>query len=189
MGDGGADPDPAARRGLVGYGLLGFVQVGQDAAGGAEVGLALGGERQRAIADKARGDTGPTRDFSVAEAAVKRMKGMNELNDAAIARFASGKKFEEVCAAIALLNNSAPTELVAKVLEGPRADLVLIPCKSAGLLWTTAEAVLRHRPSKRPIDDATLRVASADYSKLSLDTAQRTLRFWMLHNRIEKVSA
>lgn len=142
-----------------------------------------------AIADKARGDTGPTRDFSVAEAAVKRMKGMNELNDAAIARFASGKKFEEVCAAIALLNNSAPTELVAKVLEGPRADLVLIPCKSAGLLWTTAEAVLRHRPSKRPIDDATLRVASADYSKLSLDTAQRTLRFWMLHNRIEKVSA
>ena len=77
---------------------------------------------------------------------MRRMKGLNELNDAAIARFASAKKIEEVAASLALLNNSAPTDLVAKVLEGTRADLVLIPCKSAGLTWPTATFTDRSTP-------------------------------------------
>jgi len=141
------------------------------------------------IASAARGDASPARDFSQAEAAVKRMKGMNELNDAAIGSFAKYKKFDEVAAALALLNNSAPTELMAKVLEGPRADLVLIPCKSAGLGWPTVETILYHRPIKHRIDEVTLRVAHSDYGKLSVDTAQRTVRFWQLHNKIEKIGA
>ena len=45
------------------------------------------------IAAKARGDDGPARDFSRAEGVVRRMKGLNELNDAAIKNFA---EFEEV---------------------------------------------------------------------------------------------
>jgi uncharacterized protein (DUF2336 family) len=138
------------------------------------------------IANTVRGDA-PTRDFSRAEAAVRRMKGLNELNDAAIARFASAKKIEEVAASLALLNNSAPTDLVAKVLEGTRADLVLIPCKSAGLTWPTVEIVLKCRPVKHPIDEMTLKVARSDYGKLSVDTAERTMRFWQLHKKIEKV--
>ena len=141
------------------------------------------------IASAARGDTLPARDFSRAEAAIKRMKGMNELNDTAIGQFATYKKFDEVAAALALLNNSAPTELMAKVLEGPRADLVLIPCKSAGLSWPTVEAILYHRPVKHRLDEATLRVAHSDYGKLSVDTAQRTVRFWQVHKKIEKIGA
>jgi hypothetical protein len=128
----------------------------------------------------------PTRDFTLAEAAVKRMKGLNELNDAAIARFAETKKFDEVAAALGLLNNSAPTELMAKVLEGPRADLVLIPCKSAGLGWPTVEKILRNRPARYSIDAATLKLAGTDFVKLSVATAERTLRFWQLHDRIDK---
>lgn len=128
----------------------------------------------------------PTRDFAMAEAAVKRMKGLNELNDAAIGRFAEYKKFDEVAAALGLLNNCAPTELMARVLEGPRADLVLIPCKSASLSWTTVEKVLRNRPAKHRIDDATLKLACADFGRLSAATAERTLRFWQLHDKIEK---
>jgi Uncharacterised protein conserved in bacteria (DUF2336) len=141
------------------------------------------------IANAARGDTAPARDFSRAEAAIKRMKGMNELNDTAIGQFATYKKFDEVAAALALLNNSAPTELMAKVLEGSRADLILIPCKSAGLSWPTVEAILYHRPVKHRLDEATLRVAHSDYGKLSIDTAQRTVRFWQLHKKIEKIGA
>lgn len=141
------------------------------------------------IANTVRGDEPPTRDFSLAEAAVKRMKGLNELNDAAIASFAKYKKFDEVAASLALLNNSAPTELMAKVLEGPRADLVLIPCKSAGLSWPTVETILYHRPIKHRIDEVTLRVAHSDYGRLSVETAQRTVRFWQLHKKIEKISA
>ena len=138
-----------------------------------------------AVADTVRGEVAPSRDFGRAEAVVRRMKGMNELNSAAIANFATCKKLEEVAAALGLLNNSAQTDMMMKVLEGPRADLVLIPCKAAKLEWAAVEAILLHR-SKNRVDDGTLKLASRDYGKLSPDTAERTLRFWQLHNKIEK---
>ncbi|MDR3466236.1 MAG: DUF2336 domain-containing protein [Xanthobacteraceae bacterium] len=140
----------------------------------------------KTIAGAAQGQSPPARDFSRAEAAVKRMKGLNELTDAAIARFAEVRKSDEVAAALALLNNSAPTEMMARLLEGPRTDLVLIPCKSAGLVWATVETILRHRPVKHRIDEATLQVAARDYARLSTETAERTVRFWQLHNNLEK---
>jgi Uncharacterised protein conserved in bacteria (DUF2336) len=126
----------------------------------------------------------PIRNFSRAEAVVKRMKGMNELNDAAIIRFVEARKFAKVAASLAILNNSAPTDMMARLLVGVRADLILIPCKSAGLGWPAVEMILRHR-SRHGIDDATLELALKDYSKLSVQTAERTVRFWQLHDKVE----
>jgi hypothetical protein len=140
----------------------------------------------KAIANQARGERPPLRDFSRPEAVVKRMKGLNELNDTAITRFAGSKRFDEVAASLAILNNSAPTDMMARLLEGPRTDLILIPCKSAGLGWATVEAILRNRPVKHSVDEATLKLALKDYGKLSAETAERTVRFWQLHNRLEK---
>jgi uncharacterized protein (DUF2336 family) len=137
-----------------------------------------------AISSAAPGNP-PARDFSRAEQLVKLMKGMNELNDAAITRFAETKKFEEVAASLANLNN-VPTDMMMRLLEGPRSDLVLIPCKSAGWSWPAVESVLKMRPSRQKIDEQTLKVACKDYGKLSPETAQRTLRFWQVHNKIEK---
>jgi hypothetical protein len=139
----------------------------------------------KTFSDAARGDGLSGRDFSVAEEAVKRMKGLNELNDTSLVWFAEAKRFSEIAAALGLLNN-VPTGMIAKVLEGPRADLVLIPCKSAGLKWPTVEKILWHRPVKHGIDSGTLKLAERDYGRLSLDTAQRTLRFWLVHNKIGK---
>jgi uncharacterized protein (DUF2336 family) len=136
----------------------------------------------KTIVNSARSEQ-PMRDFSRAEAVVRRM---NELNDAAVIRFAEAKRFDEVAASLAMLNNSAPTDMMARLLEGPRTDLILIPCKSGGLGWATVEAILCHRPVKHRIDEATLKLASKDYGKLSAETAERTLRFWQLHNKIEK---
>ena len=138
------------------------------------------------IAHTAQGDSPLKRDFSRAEAVVRRMKGLNELNDGAVIRFAEAKKFDEVAASLAILNNSAPTDMMARLLEGVRADLILIPCKSAKLGWTAVETILCHRPVERRIDEATLKLASKDYGKLSAETAERTLRFWQLHNKMEK---
>jgi uncharacterized protein (DUF2336 family) len=140
----------------------------------------------RTMANMARGEAVPARDFSRAEAVIRRMKGMNELNDPAIIKFVKANKIDEVAASLAILNNSAPTELMARVVEGPRADLVLIPCKSAGLGWDAVEAILCERPAKHRIDDATLKIAFRDYEKLSVVTAERTLRFWQLHDKLEK---
>jgi hypothetical protein len=140
----------------------------------------------KTFANKAAGENPPARDFSRAEAVVRRMKGLNELNDAAITRFAEAKKFDEVAASLATLNNSAPIDMMARLLEGPRADLLLIPCKSANLSWATVEKILCHRPLKHRIAEATLQAAMKDYGRLSVQTADRTLRFWQLHNKIEK---
>jgi hypothetical protein len=140
----------------------------------------------KTIANAARGESPPPRDFSRAEAVVRRMKGLNELNDAAISRFADTRKFDEVAASLAILNNSAPIDMMARLLEGFRSDLVLIPCKSAGLGPATVELILRNRPVKYRIAEETLKIALKDYGKLSAETAERTVRFWQLHNKIEK---
>ncbi len=137
-----------------------------------------------AISSAVAGDK-PARNFSRAEELVKLMKGLNELNDGAIIRFAETGKFDEVAAALAIINN-VPTDMMARLLEGPRSDLVLIPCKSAGWEWPTVESVLQNRPCKQKIDELTLKVACKDYGKLSPETAQRTLRFWQVHNKLEK---
>ena len=50
----------------------------------------------------------------------------------------------------------------------------------------TVECILCNRRSEQTIGEATLRVAAKDYAKLSLETAQRTLRFWMVHDKLER---
>ena len=116
---------------------------------------------------------------------MKLLKQHNELDDAAVIKFAGAGKLEEVAASLAILNN-ATTDMMVRLLEGPRSDLILIPCKSAGLNWLTVETILSHRPLQPPISEETLKLAWKDYGKLSTETAQRTLRFWQVHNKIEK---
>jgi Fe2+ or Zn2+ uptake regulation protein len=53
----------------------------------------------------------------------------------------------------------------------------LVPCKAADLKWSTAEAILRNRHSNHTIADQIIEIARGDYERLSVATAQRTLRF------------
>jgi uncharacterized protein (DUF2336 family) len=139
----------------------------------------------KTIAGVAGEDRTAQRDFSRAEALAKLLKQHNELDDAAFMKFAGADKFEEVAAALAALTN-ATTDMMMRLLEGPRSDLILIPCKAAGLNWLTVETILSHRPLPAPIAEETLKLAWKDYGKLSGETAQRTLRFWQVHNKFEK---
>jgi hypothetical protein len=125
------------------------------------------------------------RSYGVAEELVKLMKGLNELDDAAVYSFAEAGKFDEVTVSLAVLNDM-PLDMMGRLMEGPRNDLILIPCRSAKLNWPTVESILRNRPIDYPIDEPTLEIAQRDFRKLSMETAQRTVRFWQLHNRIEK---
>jgi hypothetical protein len=125
------------------------------------------------------------RSYGVAEELVKLMKGLNELDDAAVYGFAEAGKFDEVTVSLAVLNDM-PLDMMGRLMEGPRNDLILIPCRSAKLNWPTVESILRNRPIDYPIDEPTLEIAQRDFKKLSMETAQRTVRFWQLHNRIEK---
>ncbi len=125
------------------------------------------------------------RSYGVAEELVKLMKGLNELDDAAVYGFAEAGKFDEVTVSLAVLNDM-PLDMIGRQMEGPRNDLILIPCRSAKLNWPTVESILRNRPIEYPIDEPTLEIAQRDFKKLSMETAQRTVRFWLAHNKIEK---
>ena len=142
-------------------------------------------EIKRVLNEIARETPAPGRNFGLAEEIVKLMKGLNELDDAAVYNFAESKKFDEVTVSIALLNEM-PIEMVARLMEGPRADLLLIPCRSARLNWPTVESILRNRPVMPSVNEQTMEIAERDFRRLSMETAQRTVRFWQLHNKIEK---
>lgn len=139
----------------------------------------------KSIVGDAGEDTPATRDFSRTEHFIRLMRDLKELDDAAVYLFAEAKKFDEVIVSLAVLND-VPTEMMARLLEGPRSDLILIPCRSARLNWPSVEAILRNRPMALPVNEQTLVHAQRDYRKLSFETAQRTIRFWQLHNKIEK---
>jgi uncharacterized protein (DUF2336 family) len=120
-------------------------------------------------------------DFTRAETLVGLLHKKFELDDEAITKFSVARKFDEVAASLALFNG-VPTQMMAKVLEGQRSDLILIPCKAAGLGWSTVASILSNRPAKQKIGDEVLQIAAKDYGKLSARTAQRTLRFWQVHD-------
>ena len=90
-------------------------------------------------------EASPSRDFSLVEKFIRLKKQLNELDDAAVFLFAEAGKFDEVIVSLAVLND-APIEMMARLLEGPRADLILIPCRSARLNWPSVETILRNRP-------------------------------------------
>jgi uncharacterized protein (DUF2336 family) len=130
-------------------------------------------------------DTPSARDFGPTEKFIRLKQELNELDDAAVFLFAEAGKFDEVIVSLAVLND-APTEMMARLLDGPRADLILIPCRSARLNWPSVESILRNRPMPAPINEQSLALAQRDYRKLSMETAKRTVRFWQLHNKIGK---
>ena len=146
---------------------------------------ALQEEIRRVLNGIAREDGAPSSSYGVAEELVRLMKELNELDDAAVYKFAEERKFDEVAASLAILNE-VPTEMMVRLLCGIRSDLILIPCRSARLNWPSVETILRNRPMPLPIDEDTMALAEKDYRRLSMETAQRTVRFWQLHNRIEK---
>jgi hypothetical protein len=72
---------------------------------------------------------------------------------------------------------SSSLKLIAGLMVGLRNDALLVPCKAAGLKWATTEAILRNRHTNHKIADKVIEIAAKDYERLSITTAQRTLRF------------
>lgn len=125
------------------------------------------------------------RNYSLTDSIVRCMRDVNGLDEDALIHFTQENKSGHLASALALLSG-VETVLIAKVLEGIRTDLILIPCRAAALNWNTVSAILSGRPGGQIVTDTVLAIARRDFGKLSMLTAQRTLRFWQLHHKIEK---
>ena len=111
-----------------------------------------------------------------AERAIEILRKAGRLNETTIRDFAAAGKMPQVIVGIAVLTSSK-IDVIAEILTGVRNDAVLVPCKAAGLGWVTVEAILRNRLRPQPISSEVLNLAKQDYQRLSIETAQKTLRF------------
>lgn len=123
--------------------------------------------------------TATIRDFRHAEALVTKMQQANELTEKAILEFANTGRYEELVAGLARLN-SAPLDLIESLMQNSGHEGVLVACKAAELHWSTLVAILTHRfaqyqPSPQELDQAKI-----DFLKLSVATARRMFRFWLV---------
>jgi hypothetical protein len=51
-------------------------------------------------------------------------------------------------------------------------------------MWPAVEAILRNRHANRTVSEDIIALAMRDYSRLTKETAQRTLRFWSVRDKV-----
>jgi uncharacterized protein (DUF2336 family) len=131
------------------------------------------------VSDKVLRKATAPRDFSRAIALIDRMQEQGRLNEIAIAGFAGEGKYEEMVAGLARIC-VAPIELIEKLMQNPRYDGVLVACKAAEFRWPTLNAILKARFVRSEMAANDLIQVRADFIKLSVATARRMFRFWLV---------
>jgi uncharacterized protein DUF2336 len=74
---------------------------------------------------------------------------------------------------------ATPVELIERLMQSMRHDGILIACKAAELRWPTFHAVLKARFAY-DLSATDISQMKSDYLKLSVSTARRMLRFWLV---------
>ena len=116
--------------------------------------------------------------------AVQLLHGKGRLDDAAIRDFARGGRMAEVICGLSFLATSK-IEVVADIMNGVRNDAVLVPCKAAALSFEAVEAILNNRVREQKPSQQIIDLAGKDYSRLSVETAQKTLRFMQVRATVK----
>jgi hypothetical protein len=101
-----------------------------------------------------------------------------KLGEADVTEFAKTGKYEETIAALATLC-AVPVEVVDRLMNGERADPVLILARAIGFGWPTVKAILNARPGGKPSPQI-LDAARENFERLTATTAQRVVRFWQV---------
>lgn len=118
------------------------------------------------------------RNYTAALAAVRALHKERKLTESDIADYANSGKYEETIAALATLC-AVPVEVVDRLMNGERADPVLILARSASFGWPTVKAIISSRPGPKPSGQA-IDAAHENFERLTAATAQRVVRFWQV---------
>jgi uncharacterized protein (DUF2336 family) len=121
------------------------------------------------------------RDFTAARQFVEILNASGKLNEARLLAFAKARKYEETVAALAVLSKSS-IEVIRPLMQSLRDDGVLVPCKVAGLNWEITSAILECRYSTGSMGPNELVKAKAKFAKMTLEDAQRLLKFWQVRS-------
>ena len=97
----------------------------------------------------------------------------------AIVGFAEVGQYEELVVGLARVSG-APLELIERLMQNIRYDGILIVCRAADLRWQTFYAILKARLGPQDVPATDMAQARTDFLKLSVATASRMLRFWLV---------
>jgi uncharacterized protein (DUF2336 family) len=125
----------------------------------------------------------PAPDFDLARRVVHKMHVDGELDEIALLQFVKGSRYAESIMALAQMCPT-PYEIIDRVVQSDRTEALIIPCRAAGLGWTTVRSFLQMR--SRIISPDELDTLKSEYAKLSPPTAQRVLRFWSVQKAAGK---
>jgi uncharacterized protein (DUF2336 family) len=120
----------------------------------------------------------PPRNYTEAMAAVQALNKERKLTEADVAEYAKNGKYEETIAALATVS-AVPVEVVDRLMNGERADPVLILARAAGFGWRTVREVMNVRPGAKPARQM-IEAARENFERLTSATAQRVVRFWQV---------
>ncbi len=118
------------------------------------------------------------RNYTAALAAVRALHNEGKLGEADVVEFAKTGKYEETIAALSILC-AVPVEVVDRLMNGERADPVLLLARSAGFEWPTVRAIITAQPGK-PLSNQAIDAARENFQRLTATTAQRVVRFWQV---------
>jgi len=118
------------------------------------------------------------RNYAAALAKVRALHKERKLTEVDIVEFANSGQYEETIAALATVC-AVPVEVVDRLMNGERADPVLILARSVGFGWPTVKAVMNARPGAKPTSQV-LDSAFENFERLTAATAQRVVRFWQV---------
>ena len=119
------------------------------------------------------------RDFAEAHARALAKQREGRLDEATLIEFAKAGQYPDMIAVLSILCGAQPP-LVDNLLQSEHREAFLVPCKAAGISWSTVSIVLTSRALSRAIAEHDLEKVRADYTKLTQASAQRVLRFWQV---------
>ncbi|NJL08542.1 MAG: DUF2336 domain-containing protein [Methylacidiphilales bacterium] len=129
------------------------------------------------IVDEIAEQVDPRRDYTAAEALVASLAKQNALNEETLREFARTGRFEETVAALAAMSD-LNCQIVEHAMGSKSADPILIIAKASSLSWPTVQFLLMLDSENRPPSIHRLERQRSSYSNLTLQTAQRVLRFY-----------
>jgi uncharacterized protein (DUF2336 family) len=122
------------------------------------------------------------RNYTAALESVRALHKERKLSETDVAEYAQAGKYEETVAALATLC-SVPVDVVDRLLNGDRADPILILARAVGFKWETVRAiitVITMRPGAKPASSQVIETARENFERLTPATAQRVVRFWQV---------
>ena len=128
-----------------------------------------------------------TDNFDAAIAAVQRKAGSGGLVEADVVEWVRSGQIDEALAALAHLAG-VPIQIVARAYRSPHYDPLLFILRSVRFGWGTFKAFLTAKAGRAPPPEI-MRSAFEAFQQLSVQTAQRVVRFTAARERAAQTDA